>query len=80
MSQFVYVHIPAASPKCRGKPVDLGYGGAIDRTPRMALRLIVGEVAQYDECEDECDETSHVPVRYRGRVAAAPLRAIRPIL
>ncbi|WP_039818366.1 hypothetical protein, partial [Nocardia otitidiscaviarum] len=45
-----------------------------------AARVLVGEVAQFDECEDEINEATQVPVRYHGRIMAAPLAAIRPVL
>lgn len=79
MSQLVYFQIPAPPQRACHPFTDIR--SAVPppvKRPRMAIS--VGEVAQFDECEDECDEMSQVPVRYRGRVVAAPLDAIRPIL
>lgn len=80
MSQLVYFQIPAKSSRCTGAP-RFANGGVLDRTPRLDIRWLIGEVAQFDECEDtDIDECSQVPVRYRGRVMAAPLAVIRPVL
>ncbi|WP_433658022.1 hypothetical protein ACQPW1_39670 [Nocardia sp. CA-128927] len=77
MPQLVYFQIPAKRrPACSSFAV----GGVIDRPRHLAMRLLVGELAQFDEVEDEIDEATQVPVRYRGRVMAAPLHAIRPVL
>ncbi|MGW5377432.1 hypothetical protein ACWESM_18500 [Nocardia sp. NPDC003999] len=80
MSQLVYAQVPTDRPRCTGDPIAVDLGGALDRDARMLWVVMIGEIAQYDECEDECDPYTHVPVRYRGRVAAAPLAQIRPVL
>lgn len=80
MSQLVYVQVPTARPRCTGEPIAVDFGGALDRDERVPTAVMVGEVAQFDECEDDVDEATQVPVRYRGHVMAAPLHAIRPVL
>ncbi|WP_433592324.1 hypothetical protein [Nocardia sp. CA-145437] len=78
MSQLVYFRIPPRAPdRCR--PFS-ALRSAVPPPGAAAARCLVGEVAQFDECEDEIDEATQVPVRYRGRVMAAPLAAIRPVL
>ncbi|WP_280442223.1 hypothetical protein [Nocardia brasiliensis] len=77
MSQLVYFQIPAQR---RQACAAFANGGVIDRPRHITTRVLVGELAQFDECEDEVDPDSQVPVRYRGRVMAAPLHAIRPVL
>ncbi|WP_029931086.1 hypothetical protein [Nocardia otitidiscaviarum] len=77
MSQLVYFRIPERpGPRCRA----LADIRSVVLPRAAAARLLVGSVAQFDECEDEIDEATQVPVRYRGRVMAAPLAAIRPVL
>lgn len=78
MSQLVYFRVPAKPPGPCDRFSELR--SAIPPPIAAAARLLVGEVAQFDECEDDIDETTQVPVRYRGRVMAAPLNAIRPVL
>ncbi|WP_162240302.1 hypothetical protein [Nocardia arizonensis] len=79
MSQLVYFHIPAKRPgPCRRPFAELR--SAVPPPIAAAARCLVGEVAQFDECEDDIDEATQVPVRYRGRVMAAPLQAARPVL
>jgi len=78
MSQLVYFHIPPnRSGPCQPYAE---LRSAVPPPVAAAARTLVGEVAQFDECEDDIDEATQVPVRYRGRVMAAPLHAIRPIL
>lgn len=43
------------------------------------LPVLFGEVAQYDECEEDIDPETQVPVRCRGRVMAAPVAALRAV-
>jgi len=78
MSQLVYFRIPADRPGACRPYVELR--SAVPPPVAAAARCLVGEVAQFDECEDDIDEVTQVPVRYRGRVMAAPLHAIRPVL
>ncbi|WP_280441189.1 hypothetical protein [Nocardia brasiliensis] len=76
-SQLVYFQVPhKRGAHCR--PSSVIRSAVLARG--AAVRVLVGALAQYDECEDECDPDSQVPVRYRGRVMAAPLHAIRPVL
>ncbi|MEU0871658.1 hypothetical protein [Nocardia brasiliensis] len=78
MSQLVYFRVPAPQPDRCNRFSDLR--SAVPPPTAAAARLLVGEVAQFDDCEDDIDEATQVPVRYRGRVMAAPLAAIRPVL
>ncbi|MGW6699647.1 hypothetical protein [Nocardia sp. NPDC055049] len=79
MSQLVYFQVPAPPPRACHPFADIR-SAVPPPVKRPRLAAIVGEVAQFDECEDDIDETTQVPVRYRGRVMAAPLHAIRPVL
>lgn len=79
MSQLVYFHIPAP-PRRLCRPLAEIRSAVPPPLMRTTTRVSVGEIAQYDECEDDCDPYTQVPVRYRGRVAAAPLAQIRPVL
>ncbi|WP_433660801.1 hypothetical protein ACQPW1_00480 [Nocardia sp. CA-128927] len=76
--QLVYFQVPETpGPRCR--PFSPLRSAVLPRG--AAARVLVGAVAQFDEVEDdEIDEATQVPVRYRGRVMAAPLHAIRPVL
>ena len=46
---------------------------------RTVPRVVVGELAQYDECAEDIDESTHAPVRIKGRVIAVPLDAMRMV-
>ena len=78
MSQLVYFRIPANPPARCQRFTELR--SAVPPPTAAAARCLVGVVAQFDECEDEIDEATQVPVRYRGRVMAAPIAMIRPVL
>ncbi len=77
-AQLVYFQVPQDPPGVCRAFVELR--SAVPPPVSAAARCLVGEVAQFDECEDEVDPYSQVPVRYRGRVMAAPLNRIRPVL
>ncbi|WP_280451537.1 hypothetical protein [Nocardia cyriacigeorgica] len=77
-AQLVYFQVPQHPPgPCRAFAE---LRSAVPPPVSAAAHCLVGEVAQFDECEDDVDEATQVPVRYRGRVMAAPLHAIRPVL
>lgn len=84
-AQLVYKTVqPARSrPRCTSLPAE-AVGGvlALLAEPRMP-RILIGVVAQYDEAEDDVPD-GFVPVRighgHRGRVIAAPVHDIRPVL
>lgn len=76
--QLVYFQVPQEPPGPCREFVELR--SAVPPPVSAAARCLVGEVAQFDECEDDVDPYSQVPVRYRGRVMAAPLSQIRPVL
>ncbi|WP_028477914.1 hypothetical protein [Nocardia sp. CNY236] len=77
-AQLVYFQIPQQPPGSCRPFIELR--SAVPAPVSAAARCLVGECAQFDECEDDIDEATQVPVRYRGRVMAAPLHAIRPVL
>ncbi|WP_378735539.1 hypothetical protein [Nocardia brasiliensis] len=76
--QLVYFQIRQQAPGLCRPFVELR--SAVPPPVSATARCLVGEVAQFDECEDDVEEDTQVPVRYRGRVMAAPLHAIRPVL
>lgn len=76
--QLVYFQIPTPHPGPCRPFVELR--SAVPPPMSAAARMLVGEIAQFDESEDDVDELTQAPVRYRGRVMAAPLHAIRPVL
>ncbi|MBF6411195.1 hypothetical protein [Nocardia farcinica] len=42
-------------------------------------RVIIGTLAQYDECTEPIDEATHAPVRIHGKVVAVPLHEIKMV-
>jgi hypothetical protein len=40
--------------------------------------VLIGEVAQFDESEDDVDEGC-IPIRYRGRIMSVPGHVVRPV-
>ncbi|WP_406234916.1 hypothetical protein [Nocardia sp. NBC_01009] len=77
-TQLVYWQAPCPPKLCRRFP---DIRSAVMPKQRAAALYMVGSLAQFDEVEDdEIDELEQVPVRYRGRVMAAPIGALRPVL
>ena len=76
MSQLVYFQVPTPRPGPCRKFAELRSAVPPPSTI-AAARCLVGSIAQFDECEDDIDETTQAPVRYKGRVMAAPLHALR---
>ncbi len=76
--QLVYTVIqPHRYERKRCSPLPSGAVSRIPPRPRFP-RVLFGEIAQYDEAEDDVED-GYVAVRvgFRGRVIAAPLHEIR---
>ncbi|WP_280393241.1 hypothetical protein [Nocardia wallacei] len=83
-AQLVYKTVQAARPRPRCTPIPVdALGGllALPVEPRIP-RVLFGEVAQFDECEDDIPD-GYVPVRVghgrRTAVIAAPMHDIWPV-